>query len=225
MIWIRTDTPEFFSDLGDVLRLFYGDVAVSLSEGETVYAHCFSEHDGLWTDRWRCEGDESFLSQPVCAGMPVEIKRLRKRQVKLALYNLLKKRTGMQPPWGALTGIRPTRLLYEAMEAGLTREQAVRHVIEAFDVSPDRAALLGEIVQMQAGLRDPAPDEFDLYIGIPFCRTRCSYCSFSAGEIGNGKLVAPYVDALLREIGLSHRMMQEKGLRLRAGYILSLIHI
>ncbi len=219
MIWIRTDTPEFFSDLGDVLRLFYGDVAVSLSEGETVYAHCFSEHDGLWTDRWRCEGDESFLSQPVCAGTPVEIKRLRKRQVKLALYNLLKKRTGMQPPWGALTGIRPTRLLYEAMEAGLTREQAVQHVIEAFDVSPDRAALLGEIVQMQAGLRDPAPDEFDLYIGIPFCRTRCSYCSFSAGEIGNGKLVAPYVDALLREIGLSHRMMQEKGLRLRAGYI------
>ena len=219
MIWIRTDTPEFFSDLGDVLRLFYGDVAVSLSEGETVYAHCFSEQDGLWTDRWRCEGDESVLSQPICEGTPVEIKRLRKRQVKLALYNLLKKRTGVRPPWGALTGIRPTRLLYEAMEAGLAREQAVQHVIEAFDVSPDRAALLGEIAQMQTGLRDPAPDEFDLYIGIPFCRTRCSYCSFSAGEIGNGKLVAPYVDALLREIGLSHRLMQEKGLRLRAGYI------
>ena len=110
MIWIRTDTPEFFSDLGDVLRLFYGDVAVSLSEGETVYAHCFSEQDGLWTDRWRCEGDESVLSQPICGGTPVEIKRLRKRQVKLALYNLLKKRTGVRPPWGALTGRRPTRL-------------------------------------------------------------------------------------------------------------------
>ena len=219
MIRIITDAPEFFSDLGDVLRLFYGDVAISLSAGEDVFEHRFTEADGLWTDRWTHDGMESTLSQPAFDGTPVEVKRLRKRQVKLALYNLLKRLTGMRPPWGSLTGIRPTRLLYEAMEAGMDLDAAVRHVEEAYDVSPDRAALLGEIVRMQQGLREAPADRFDLYIGIPFCRTRCAYCSFSAGEIGDGRRVEPYVNALIHEIGLCRDMMRERGMALRAGYV------
>ena len=135
MIRIITDTPEFFSDLGDVLRLFYGDVSISLTEGDRVFEHRFTEADGLWTDRWRGGGSESALSRPVAAGTPVEIKRLRKRQVKQALYNLLKELTGMRPPWGSLTGIRPTRLLYEAVEDGATFEEAGAWLAEEFDVS------------------------------------------------------------------------------------------
>ena len=219
MIWIRTDEPRFFSDLGDVLRLFYGDVAVSLEEGDVVFEHRFTDADGLWTDTWTSQGRQASLSQPACDGTPLEVKRLRKRQVKQALYNLLKDLTGMRPPWGSLTGIRPTRLLYEAMEEGMGLEDAVAHVTEAFDVSPDRAALLGDIAEMQRGIREAAPGQFDLYIGIPFCRTRCSYCSFSSGEIGDGRLVAPYVEALLREIALCRDLMEEAGLRLRAGYV------
>ncbi len=219
MIWIRTDEPRFFSDLGDVLRLFYGDVAISMEAGDVVFEHRFTDADGLWTDTWTSQGKRSSLSHPICDGAPLEVKRLRKRQIKQVLYNLLKDLTGMHPPWGSLTGIRPTRLLYEAMEAGMDLEAAVAHVTGAFDVSPDRAALLGEIARMQDGLRDAPPDTFDLYIGIPFCRTRCSYCSFSSGEIGDGKLVAPYVEALLREIGLCKALMEEAGVRLRAGYV------
>ena len=219
MIWIRTDEPRFFSDLGDVLRLFYGDVAMSLEAGDVVFEHRFTDADGLWTDTWTSQGRQATLSQPACDGAPLLVKRLRKRQVKQALYNLLKDLTGMQPPWGSLTGIRPTRLLYEAMEAGMTLEAAVDHVTRAFDVAPDRAALLGEIAQMQEGLREPPEDSFDLYIGIPFCKTRCSYCSFSSGEIGDGRLVEPYVEALLREIGQCKSLMQEAGVCLRAGYV------
>ena len=219
MIRLMTDAPEFFSDLGDVLRLFYGDVTVSLTEGETVFEHHFSESGGLWTDVWSHGDQASALSRPVQAGTAVEVKRLRKRQVKLALYNLLKRLTGMRPPWGSLTGIRPTRLLYEGIEAGLSLDEAERRVIEDYDVTPEKAALLKEIARMQQGLREARPDQFDLYIGIPFCRTRCSYCSFSAGEIGDGRLVEPYIRALLREIDLSRALMQEAGMSLRAGYV------
>lgn len=219
MIRIITDAPEFFSDLGDVLRLFYGDIQISLTGGDTVFEHHFTDAEGLWTDRWRCGDSETTLSRPAFDGTPVEVKRLRKRQVKLALYNLLKKLTGMRPPWGSLTGIRPTRLLYEAMEDGMDLEDAVKHVETAYDVSPDRARLLGEIARMQEGIREARPDQFDLYIGIPFCKTRCSYCSFSAGEIGDGRRVQPYVDALLHEIGLCKVLMDEVGMTLRAGYI------
>ena len=98
-------------------------------------------------------------------------------------------------------------------------DEAVAHVEAAFDVSHDRAMLLGEIAKMQSGIREAAPGQFDLYIGIPFCKTRCSYCSFSAGEIGDGRLVAPYVDALLREIALCRSLMEEAGMSLRAGYV------
>ena len=226
MIYLRTDAPQFFSDLGDVLRLFYGDVQIALAEPgqalapeDRLFEHRFTDADGKWTDLWRCEGQSAELSQPAFAGTPVEVKRARKRQVKLALYNLVKRLTGMTLPWGSLTGIRPTRLLQEAMEAGMTPEQAVRHMTEAFDVAPDRAALLGDIAEMQRGIREAAPGQFDLYIGIPFCRTRCSYCSFSSGEIGDGRLVAPYVAALLREIALCRDLMAEAGMTLRAGYV------
>ncbi|MGX8706296.1 MAG: coproporphyrinogen dehydrogenase HemZ, partial [bacterium] len=219
MIRIVTDAPEFFSDLGDVLRLFYGDVQISMTDGDTVFTHTFNIVDGQWIDRWTGGGQERTLSRPAFDGTPVEVKRLRKRQVKSALYELLKSLTGSRPPWGSLTGIRPTRLLYEAMEAGMALADAVQYVQTAYDVSPDRAKLLGEIAAMQRGLREARPDQFDLYIGIPFCRTRCAYCSFSAGELGDGRRVAPYVDALLRELELCKGLMAEADMTLRAGYI------
>ncbi len=219
MIRLQTDTPQFFSDLGDVLRLFYGDVTVSMSDGDVLFEHHFTDADGQWTDRWTSQGHESALTQPAWPGTPLEVKRLRKRQVKSALYRLLRELTGMHPPWGSLTGIRPTRLIYEAMEAGMSLEEAEGHVVEVFDVTPEKARLLTDIARMQQGIREAAPGMFDLYIGIPFCKTRCAYCSFSAGEIGDGKLVAPYVQALLREIELCRKLMDEAGMKLRAGYV------
>ena len=220
MITVKTAAPEFICDIGDMLRLFFGDVQISPTEGEASYTHSIRTEGGLITDRWS-HGDaahESTAALPV--GSEIEIKRVRKRQVKMALYALLKKMTGMQPPWGALTGIRPTRLLYEALDTGMNLPAAMEHVQREFDVSTDRAGLLAEIAEMQQGIRVPDKDSYDLYIGIPFCRTRCSYCSFSSGEIGrNKKLVAPYTEALLREIELASKLMQEAGLKVRAAYM------
>lgn len=228
MIRLKTDEPRFFSDLGDVLRLFYGDTQIALAgeggpaeaaPGDRFFEHRLSRTGGNWCDMWTCEGHTASLSRPVVRGTELEVKRARKRQVKQALYDLLRQMTGMHPPWGSLTGIRPTRLLYEAMEQGMTMDEAVDHVRRTFDVCEDRAQLLGQIARMQQGLREVPPDRFDLYIGIPFCRTRCSYCSFSAGEIGDGRLVEPYVQALEREIALCRQIIEERGLRLRAGYV------
>ena len=226
MIALQTAAPEFYSDLGDVLRLFYGDVTVADAsdrpvpeDAEAVFVHTFETADGFWLDRWRCGDAETLRRTPVCEGHPIEIKRQRKRAVKSGLYDLLKALTGRRPPWGSLTGIRPTRLLYEGMDEGLTRGEAVQRVVDEFDVTPDRAQLLGEIAEMQTGLLHPAANEFDLYIGIPFCATRCSYCSFASGEIGDGRLVVPYVNALKREIEQCGEMMRARGLKLRAGYI------
>ena len=220
MITVRTDNPEFLPDIGDMLRLFLGDVQICVAGGEAAYEHTMAVSGGCVTDAWSHGDARVSLQRPMPGGSAVEVRRERKRQVKSALYALLKEITGMTPPWGSLTGIRPTRLLYEAVEAGMDLPAAKQHVMETFDVSADRAQLLCDIAQMQQGIRVPEKDSFDLYIGIPFCKTRCSYCSFSSGEIGrNKKLVAPYTDALLREIDLSAKLMRQAGLKVRAAYM------
>jgi len=214
-------TPEsgFLQDFADVIRLFLGDVNVAEGEGEATYTHVLRAENGIWTDMWRCGASECALETPMGGGDALEVKRLRKRAAKRALYSLMKRTTGARPPWGSLTGIRPTRLMYEAMEEGLSPDEAQRRMTDVYDVTEDKASLLREIIDMQTGLRRPEEGTFDLYMGIPFCTTRCAYCSFSSGELGNGSLTEPYTRALLREIALCREIVGEMGLRLRAGYV------
>ena len=141
MITVHTAAPEFLCDIGDVLRLFLGDVQIIASETDAAYTHSAVEENGRITDIWRHNSDSAEISCPVPAGSEVEIKRVRKRQVKMALYELLKKITGMQPPWGALTGIRPTRLLYEALDA----------VYSGGDINEAMWELQGKVDKLLAG--------------------------------------------------------------------------
>ena len=164
------------------------------------------------------EGDVERVKAPLVQNA-LEQKRLIKRAAKTCLYALLKRATGARPPWGSLTGIRPTRLFYEALEDGRTYDQAEAWLQESFDVTPSKASLLREIVKVQKAVEVPAADEFDLYVAIPFCPTRCEYCAFPAEALGRGNLVEPYLAALMREIDLTALMMARKGLKLRAGYL------
>ena len=219
MIRFTTDLPEFAIDLQDVIRLFTGNTPISAEEGDVWLRHTHEERDGQWIETALCGDICEHYEEPVCHGSSVEQKRMLKRAAKTALFLLLRRLHGFTPPWGSLTGIRPTRLMYEAMAEGLSPAEAEQAIQARYFVSPEKAALLSEIVEMQRGVYAVPPDQFDLYIGIPFCTTRCLYCSFSSGEIGNGKRTEPYVQALLREIELCGKLMQETGHRVRAAYM------
>ena len=145
-------------------------------------------------------------------------KRAARRLCKQTLYDFCKKKTGIQPPWGSLTGVRPTHLMLEALGEGLTWEEAIARLTEDFDVTREQAELLARIAQVQREMPAPGDEWMDVYIGIPFCTTRCAYCSFSSGEIGSGKLVAPYMDALEKEIRAGAEILAESGKKLRAVY-------
>ena len=218
MIHLITNLPEFFGDISEVIRLFLGQVDISLETGETVVEHVHSEEGGVWTERFSMDGVvREHTAQAVHGGL-VE-KRLLKRAVKTSCFLMMKEKTGMTPPWGSLTGIRPTRILYELLEEGLSEEEAMGAIHDRFYVSTDKATLLRDIIGMQKGLIDAPQDEYDLYIGIPFCTTRCAYCSFASGELGTGALVEPYIEALIQEIRESARLMNERGMKLRAAYM------
>ena len=146
-------------------------------------------------------------------------KRATRRLCKQTLYDLCRKKSEIHPPWGSLTGVRPTHLMREALGEGLTEEQAIRRLTEEFDVTREKAELLARIAAVQREMPAPGDEWMDVYIGIPFCTTRCAYCSFSSGEIGNGRLVAPYLEALEREMAAGAEILRESGRRLRAVYV------
>ena len=218
MIRLVTDIPAFFNDLCEVVRLFWGIVEISPDAGERTMTHRHAETDGKWIEQVILD-DQSYTYEAEAGGEDLERKRRLKRAVKTACFLLMRKVTGVQPPWGSLTGIRPTRIMYELMAGGLSPAEAAATMAQRYFVSPDKAGLLSDIIGMQRGLIDVRDDEFDLYIGIPFCVTRCAYCSFASGELGDGTLVEPYLGALKRELELCAAEMDSKGMKVRAAYM------
>lgn len=219
---INTPLVGLSGDMADILRLFFEDVHITGQDAGDAALTLTHEHrasDGLFTERWSDGSGHEFTLSVKAEGDALAQKRYLKRCVKNALYHLLSGLTGIRPPWGSLTGIRPTRLMYEALEAGMSREQARAYLQNTFDVSGERAALLDEIVSVQSALPPRTSEQFDLYIGIPFCTTRCSYCSFSSGELGDGRLVEPYLNALRHELDACAQLMRDVGMRVRAAYM------
>ncbi len=218
MIRLETNLPGFFNDLCEVVRLFLGPVEIRPDEGDKLIVHEHREEDGLWIERFSGMGHAAEHSAPVALG-GLEEKRQLKRAAKTGCFLLMREITGVSPPWGSLTGIRPTRLMYDLRAQGIEGEAARQVMRERFYVSEEKARLLSDILAMQRGLVDTPEDEFDLYVGIPFCTTRCAYCSFASGELGKGTLVEPYLAALKREMALDAELMNELGLKPRAAYM------
>ena len=146
-------------------------------------------------------------------------RRAARRLCKQTLYDLLRRMTWIHPPWCSLTGVRPTHLMLEALAEGLSPEAAVERLVRDYDVTPPKAELLAEIAAVQRQLPPPGDAFMDVYIGIPFCTTRCAYCSFSSGEIGDGRLVGPYMEALEHEIRACAPLISSSGRSLRALYV------
>ena len=125
------------------------------------------------------------------------------------------------PPWGMLTGVRPDKPITRALMEGKTPEEAKRELKARYFVPEDRAALALETgaVGYQA-LKRLEKRDIDLYVGIPFCPTRCAYCSFVSQSVERSfSLVEPYVKALIAEIRSGGDMVRSNRLRPRAFYM------
>ncbi len=141
--------------------------------------------------------------------------------LKLAFYQAGTALLGAEPPWGALTGVRPVKLPTRAMLAGATPKQAQRELEKDYRVSPDRARLAVDCARASVEVqRSLEPDQVSLYIGIPFCPSRCAYCSFVSADVGRTlKLVEPYLEGLLQEVAETGRVLRELGLSVRSFYM------
>ena len=141
--------------------------------------------------------------------------------LKMAFYRAGVTLLGQEPPWGALTGVRPVKLPTRAMLAGATPRQAQRELERDFRVSPVRASLAVDCAKASLAVdREVRDDQVSVYIGVPFCPTRCAYCSFVSADVGRTlKLVEPYLEGVLREIAVTGESLRRAGKTVHSLYV------
>ena len=140
-------------------------------------------------------------------------------EIKREFYRLLSELTGMDPGWGTLTGVRPLKLAYEMLqEAGSVSGMEVL-LSERYLLSADKISLLREIMEYQLSVLEGDPSSrAGLYIGIPFCPTRCEYCSF-ASTVAPEEEISRYFDNLLREISFTAELARQHGTAIESVYV------
>lgn len=197
------------TEVHDVVKLFLHDV--TLADNENADIKLFEHQIGT-----KFTYVSTFFARVATAEVDVsgcdELQqvRLRKRYAKTCMYELLLKVTSKHMPWGSLTGIRPAKLARQLTAEGLDWQETFT---ELFDVSDKKTKLVADILAEQQGLCEYRDGVADLYVGVPFCVSRCSYCSFTSGEIGRmKKYVEPYVDTLAKELRLTLDFARDNGI-------------
>ncbi len=144
-------------------------------------------------------------------------RKTAKNLIKRKIYSELSDLTGLKPEWGILTGVRPVKLAGELI-GKLGTQAAYRELTGFYLLSSNKADLLIDIVLYQQRLLDAETEDVGLYIGIPFCPTRCLYCSFTSNQVKESEIDA-YLGALHKEIAFVSEAMRNKGLKAESLYI------
>ena len=227
MIAISTNRTEYRNDIAEEIRLFLGLAEIVLLEeidpasAELIFDLQLEQNGNQYTAFAKVnnlEQKEVFTLSADASSL--EKKKLEKRALKLACYHLLKR---MYPevatPWGSLTGIRPTKLFRELSQEG--GEQAARRQFQdVFYVSEDKTNLAARICAVQEPfIRSVQSNEIDVYVGIPFCKTKCLYCSFPSEVLGKQDRLTQYLSLLKRDIAAGAALVNERGLTVRSFYM------
>lgn len=141
--------------------------------------------------------------------------------VKKSINDALKEALGTCLPWGLITGIRPSKMVREMLETDKTENEIQDIFLNHYECSNDKTKLAMEVAKRERALIESMPqNSISLYVGIPFCPTRCLYCSFTSQSIKfSNTLTEPYMDALSKEIAYTANLIKEKGLKLDTIYI------
>lgn len=150
-----------------------------------------------------------------------ETVRLRRRALQQSVYLAAVQLLPTQPAWGALAGVRPTKITTKHLLEGGTPQSADKLLKDVYFVTPERRKLAVQCSQSTVkAARLLEPQDISLYVGIPFCPTRCTYCSFVSRTVGKKtELLEPYLNALLKEIEVTGALLAKSGRRVRTIYI------
>lgn len=184
---IKTDFEKLEAELLEESKFF--DAPEDL---EVIHTHAYE--NGKFINKITVCGKEYNFENSHPYDGELEFIRYEKRYAKLSLYNALSDYLGVSLPWGALTGIRPVKFAYNE---GDEWQKVMR---DEMHVSEKKLDIVSRIIDSQKDVYDKTEGNCDLFISVPFCPSRCSYCSFVSNEIGKEKRLEEYVSALCKEI-------------------------
>ncbi len=209
MIQIECRNERFSYDMYHIVKSFFPDASISqISDPEQESLI----HIRIAGDSCFCYPKFVIYEEEIAGLMD---KREQKRYINRKLYRMLSGLTGQEHAWGDMTGVRPTKMVMEKLEEGKSDQEIIKFMKDTYEVSKKKARLGIEIAKREKAQLEKLDYEngYSLYIGIPFCPTTCSYCSFTSYPIARWeKRVDAYVDALLKEMSGIAKMSGGKKL-------------
>ena len=192
---------------GRELKIFEG---ADIPEEDFIYTGIFGDEISV---RIKMDGKDLSAKAETSEGKAAKMEYL--------LYEILSEITGLEPKWGTLTGIRPVKLALSMMDNGLSAEDVRRKFREERLVSEEKLDLLMSTAEHERAIRSLSkPESVSMYLSIPFCPSRCSYCSFTSHAIEKAaKLIPQYVDLLCEELRDTAMLIDELGLHLETVYM------
>lgn len=220
MIKINVTDDKLYDELLLVTKLFYTDDDIANLNLEFNVSEVIDERNETISVKITTpDGEEYSYSGNIRDRKFPD--RYKKRYAKILLYKILKKlNPDKKLPWGSLTGIRPTKLYYELIkEHKGDYMKAMNELMDEFGVSYEKAMLVKEIIKNQR-IVIKNDNLVDLYINIPFCPSKCYYCSFISMPIDKCKdKLEPYLDALIKEINDAKELIERKNYIIKSIYI------
>ena len=189
-------------------------LTVSLSRAEMYSVSvCMLKRDGKVF-----RGTARVLSSALTDNITTD--RVCQRLIKDSIYRAALSSGIKKPVWGSLTGVRPGKVFRNLLGSGLSPDEAVRRFETDYGVDHVRAELCCETsLETLKAEESLAPKDICLYVGIPFCPTRCSYCSFVSSSVEKSThLIVPFLDALEKEAAALAAETEKCGLRVISLY-------
>lgn len=224
---LRIFGHDFHYECENLCRVYYPNEKINIVYDESgedarmVVTRCSPIDGGNLIE---VEADIDGVSKSAQAEVTASAEELRdKSELKTAqlIFALLSEITGYTPPWGVLTGVRPSKLMLRLIDQ-MGAEGAKSYFTEDLLASEEKTALAYTVAAAEEKIVGMSRDNsFSLYVSIPFCPTRCSYCSFVSHSIANSnarKLLPEYLEKLAEEIKITGEIAKELGLRLESIY-------
>ena len=189
---LKTNCAFLENEILDAVRLFK-------TRPEDI-EHTFSFEGGVFYNTFVIDGQTYLFEDRGQVQDELGYKRLERRFAKLHLYEILSEKYGKKMPWGALTGIRPTKLAYTELEQG----NDYKRLFQEMHVQEENIALVADILETQKGIYEKRDGNTDVFISLPFCPTKCAYCSFITAPIEKTKCYVPaYLEGLEKELSFA----------------------
>ena len=230
MIYLEQNAENYNNDIRAMLQAFFDNEKVVLTKEDTrlsLKVEYTSDSDvetqvangGYVT--YTLEDEDGYRASKTVV-VDYMNKKVARNPLKATLYHMLSDYTGKQLPWGSMTGVRPTKIATECLENGKNEEE-IRHLYtNTYLTIPQKADICIEVAKKEQELfKDFCYDEeYCIYIGIPFCPSRCLYCSFTSYPIAQyADKVEDYLQALYKEMKFVASAQAYKNKRLVAVYI------